>query len=141
MALEPLLAINELKTTRLSAERPISSIDYDDDLDTLFLRLITPIGRTAVYFVDDSVGLVYEIDSLEVVGIQIEYFVEYFLPAHQGVEQAWSLSSTSHPVHDFGELILTFQKMRPKVAHEVLQATGDILEPQAAQLAEALKAA
>ena len=139
--LEPLVSIEELKANRLrisKEKKEIFAIRYDDDLDTLILWLIEPREHTVVYFVDDYVGLIHEEESLEVIGVQIDDFAEGFLPQHEGVARAWQLSKASHEVNNFGDIILTFEKVKPKVAHEIMQATSEVVRPEAEALAEAL---
>jgi hypothetical protein len=142
--LEPLISMGELKwkrLTRVKGQRLPHSLRYDSELDTLILLLVQPENPTIVYFVDDNVGLVYEDETLEIVGLQIEDFVREFVPQHEGVERAWGLTQSSHEVKDYGELSVTFHKSTPIVAREVVRATSDILRPQDKDLAEALIAA
>lgn len=142
--LGPLVSINDLKSTRLREEprESIYSIRYDKELDTLFLRLVEPIGKTAVYFVDNYVGLIIEMQTLEVIGLQIEDFAKHFLPNHEGVERAWQLSHTGIEISNIGDFILTVEKLKPQVeqvAHEVMQAASEVVRPEAEALAEALE--
>ena len=78
---------SELKTTYLRASKPTApELDYDQAFDALYITFVPPRGKTIVHYpVDEAfIALVYEADSLEIVGLQIENFQGSFLQAHEG---------------------------------------------------------
>jgi hypothetical protein len=134
--IERLVATEQLKTNRLAeiVSKDMSyqphSIRYDSEFDALLVLLAPPQGETIVHYVDDHVALIYEADSMEIVGMQIEAFEHAFLPKHATIQRVWRLSDTGIKLEDFGDLSLAVEQMRPRVVHEIVKATQKWLGPQ-----------
>lgn len=143
--IEPLISINELKVTKLkeffASKKQPPLVHYDDDFDA-FTILIAPICTlTAVYPVDDQVGLLYQADTLEIVGLQIEAFEHSFIPQRASVRKVWRLSDACEDLslEDVGDMILAVEKRTSEVVREVARATEPILQENAAPVARALE--
>ena len=136
--LEHLTFTSELKTTLLHSytddEKPRALVSYDADFDALII-LLAPTKDTIVHYInDDHVALLYEADTKEIVGIQIEDFVYSFLPKHDSVDQIWRLSESDAKVENVGDLILAFERKTPQIAHEVFKATAELLGREGLEL-------
>lgn len=132
--IEPLISPRDLLTTRLARilSQPASEvfINYDHRLDTLMLLFASPDTETFVHYLDDSVGLLCETESLEVVGFQIEAFAEVFVPEHADVAKVWRLSESGVPMKDLGDLFLTIEQRKPTIAREIIKVTQSVLLDQ-----------
>ncbi len=81
--IKPLIPLSALKTTLMMnaaahGQKPAYS-NYDQRVDTLTQQLVPPGGNTFIYYIDGDIALVCDMDTLEVVGFQIEGFVKQFL--------------------------------------------------------------
>lgn len=86
-AIEPLIDSREIKTDyirRAADQEP--TVVYDARLDTMTVLYVPRHTPTFIYYVDGNVGLVCHMDSLEVVGFQIEAFRKSFLPERANAE-------------------------------------------------------
>jgi hypothetical protein len=88
-----LIETGKLKTNRLRAATSTYS-DYDEDFDALILLVVSPDTETVVHYLDDEphIALLYEPESLEIVGVQIEDFVLSFIPWLKATNREWKLS-------------------------------------------------
>ena len=133
-----LIHTNELKMTRLAQSTPSERrplvLHYDSDFDALIMLAAPADTETVVHYIDDHVALHYEPETLEIVGLQIEDFKSSFLPRHDTVRRVWRLSEANKKLEDFGDMIVTFERLKPQVAREVALVTKDLL-PQGAELA------
>jgi hypothetical protein len=86
---------------------------------------VSPETDTAVHYVDKNVALIFNIESKEVVGIQVEDFEKVFLPVHAALNRAWRLSNIigSKQIQDFGEIAIVFEEAKPIIAREVIKAS------------------
>ena len=139
-AIDRLMETKELKMTRLvrsaASERRPLMLHYDSDSDALIMLAVPPDVETVVHYIDDHVALLYEPETLEIVGLQIEDFEHGFLPKHDAVRRVWRLSEANMKLEDFGDVIITFERLKPQVAREVALVAKNLL-PQGAELAEA----
>jgi len=131
--IDRLIPTKELKVTRLAGERHPPMLYYDRDFDALMILAISPDTETVVHYIDDHVALLYEPETLEIVGLQIEDFKSGFLPKHENVRRVWRLSEANKNLEDVGDLIITFERLKPQVAREVVQVTKNLL-PYGAEL-------
>ena len=73
------VSINELKKSLLQESMlDVHSsiyVDYDRDFDALFVRIVPLDIETVVHYISDRIGLLYEADTYEIVGVQIENFM------------------------------------------------------------------
>lgn len=115
-----------------------TNLFYDPDFDALMLLLVPNDRETIVHYVDDHVALLVLQEELEVVGLQIEDFRQSFLPSHATVQQVWRLNDTGATLKDFGDLMLTFETLTPRIAREVVKATETLLGEPGADLVAAL---
>lgn len=128
--LKPLIATTDLKTARLHAERkPLRpyAVRYQDGFDALFILLVEPRQEVITHYVDDHVALLYELESKEIVGLQVEAFKRSFLPQHALVQQVWQLNDVAGHLEDFGDLFAAFEALKPEVTREVIRAAQDVL--------------
>ncbi len=131
MEMKHLVSIKELKTTLLKSftqeSRTPVFVDYDKDFDALFLRIVPLDKETVAHYVDEHVALLYEADSYEIVGLQIENFELSFVPKHDAVRRVWKLSESGIALTDLGDMIFEIETRKPEVAREVVKATQDVL--------------
>lgn len=74
--LDPLIPFADLKTNRLESHTgSIYSVRYQSGFDAIFILIVPPERATIVHYLDDHTGLLYEDETLEIVGLQIEAFV------------------------------------------------------------------
>jgi hypothetical protein len=130
--IERLVPTSELKTTRLGEARNrerhhLYSVRYHNTFDALIILFVSPENETVVHYIDDHVGLIYESETLEIVGLQVEAFEHSFLPSHPGVERVWRLSEAGIKLENFGDLTLAVERMKPDVAREVIEASKPAL--------------
>jgi hypothetical protein len=127
---EHLVPTSQLKTNRLAestTKRTPLYIGYDKVFDALFIRIVPPGIETVTHYIDEHVALLYEADSLEIIGLQIEDFEYSFLPEHETVKRIWKLSNSGTKLENVGDMILEFERVKPRIAHEVVMATKDVL--------------
>jgi hypothetical protein len=140
--IEHLIATSQLKTNILGQlakeQRHRLFINYDREFDALMLLFVSPEIETVVHYVDDHVGLLYEADTLEIVGMQVEAFEHSFLSAHENVRRIWRLRDVGVTVEDFGDIVFAFERIKPKLARELVKAAEDVLGEPGAELAAAL---
>jgi len=72
----------ELKTNRLKGRPAYLYVDYDPELDTLYLFLAAEPQPSIAYYTDEGCYMLYDPDSLEIIGLQIENWVRVFLREH-----------------------------------------------------------
>lgn len=138
--LKPLIQTDQLKTNLLSrfAKNGHNQIfvNYDDDFDALMILIVSPDTETVVHYLDDQVALLYEYETREIVGLQVEAFEKIFVPAHSAVERAWRLSdATGSRLDNVGDLLLIVESRKPEVAREVVRAASDLPEALVAAFA------
>jgi hypothetical protein len=127
-----LVETGELKTNRLAKLASgeiigVQSMSYDKDFDALVLLAFEPASALIAHYVDDHVALLYEEDSLEIAGLQVENFELSFLPKHSELNKAWMLSDALGQKFDnLGEMIIAVQHQRPKIAREIMRAAGNL---------------
>jgi len=108
---------------------------YDDDLDELIIMAVPPETETVVHYIEGEshVAIIYQADTLEIVGLQIEDFEKGFLPKYAAVEKVWRLSDCVK-VNTVWDMALTVKKMQPRVAREVAKASIPLLGESAKRL-------
>lgn len=129
--IERLVATKKLKMTRLNEaqeKRVVSYFHYDPMFDALMIMFVPPETETVVHYIDHHVALLYEPDTREIVGIQVEAFERSFLSEHDQVRRVWRLSdATDDKIEDLGDMILAIERRKPEVAREVIKASRDLL--------------
>jgi uncharacterized protein YuzE len=130
---------HQLQTTYLRQKPSALHVKYDPDFDALMLLVVSPETETVVRYLDNHVAFLYEPDSKEIVGIQIEAFERKFLPKHEAVRRVWKLSDACNDLQDVGDMILAVERITPRVAWEVTKAAEDILGEPGHELAAALE--
>lgn len=127
---EHLVPTDQLKTNRLaeaSQKHLPFFVDYDKRFDALYIRIVPRGIQTVVHYIDEYVGLLYEPDSFEIIGLQVENFEYSFLPNHESVQRVWKLSASGIKLENVGDMILEIERRTPKVAREVIKVTKDVL--------------
>jgi hypothetical protein len=128
-----LVETKELKTKQIQSflveQKPVSFF-FDPEVDALMILFNDPCKETIVHFIDDQVALLYEPETLEVVGVQVEAFQKAFLVEHDSVARAWKLREKCSELEDFGEMIIAVERQKPIVAREIVQITDEILRPR-----------
>ncbi|MCL4872022.1 MAG: hypothetical protein KJ063_23930 [Anaerolineae bacterium] len=122
-AIERLIETKDLQTAVLisnleDARKQVSlEMRYDKISDILILSFVPATVETVVHYLDDHVGLLYEPETLEVVGLQIEGFDHSFMPEHDSIRAIWRYSAEE--LKDIGELMLVFERKKQDVAREL----------------------
>lgn len=128
--IERLLETRKLKTSRLKAAMDkdhIRWMDYDPRSDILMLMIVPPTQETVVHYIDEYVALLYEPDTNEVVGFQVEAFEHSFMPEHAPLAAVWRLSDTGVELDDVRDLLFVFEGKKRDVARELTSITNDLL--------------
>lgn len=130
-AIERLVETTDLKTTRLRAalareQAPL--LFYDRESDELLLQIVPPAALTVVHYIDDHVGFLYEAESLEIVGFQVEAFQTSFLPEHAELRRVWRLSESGVSLEDIEDLIVVFEQAKQSMAREIINYTEPWLQ-------------
>ncbi len=131
LTLERLVQTSELKTTiwKRSADkssRPLFA--YNNRVDTITLLVTGQREPTIAHYIDDHVALLYQPDTLEVIGVRVEAFKRSFLPMYARLEKAWKLSDQCSELEDLGDLIIAVKKQEHIMATEVSKITSQIAE-------------
>jgi hypothetical protein len=91
--MKPLIEKEELKKDffeRCLSDRPHELyIVYDELMDELILKLVPPETLTTVYYLDDNVAFLVDLESLEIVGLQLFNFQEEYLPRNEKFQKEW----------------------------------------------------
>ncbi|MDI6770106.1 MAG: hypothetical protein QMD04_10595 [Anaerolineales bacterium] len=132
--IERLVRTTELKLTKLrklSEERLYRSanLSYDPDFDELLIFFENYQDRYIVHPVDENVSLLYEPDTKEVVGIQVEAFERSFIRRYENVGKTWRLSENCEEFEhsDLGDIYIILQKRQPEITREVGEITNHLL--------------
>jgi hypothetical protein len=139
--IEPLISMEQLKMTLLANARANKQrlvVHYDNVSDTLILQIVPLDVETAVHYVDEQVALICQVEDLEIVGVQVEDFEQSFLPKHDNVLRVWRLGASDESLKDYGDMVLTASRMKPKIAREVVKSTEPLLGKPGKELAEAI---
>lgn len=124
--LKTLVKETELKATHLLHPKGMAYIRYDSSFDSFSLMFVRPEeAETVVHYVNRYVGLLYDENSREIVGFQIEAFQKKFLPEHAKVARVWE---NGFKVKDFGELSIRAEAGKIQVAKEVVSATESLFQ-------------
>lgn len=137
-----LVQTHQLKTNllrELSKNHAVRlTVDYDRQF-AAFMFLLAPNDTELVaHYVDGNVALLYQAETFEVVGLQIEAFERSFLPRHDSVNRIWKLSDTGEKLDDLGDILFAVERLKPQVAREIAKAIEDSLGEPGADLVTAL---
>lgn len=129
-AINHLIKTEELKFDRIRAAADNKTMfkgDYDATDDTLFVYFGERSTEVVVHYMDEFVGLLYDPDSLEVVGLQIEAFEYSFVPAH-GLSATWELNDTDRrELKDVGDMMKASERKMKAMTKEIERITVDPL--------------
>lgn len=119
-----LVETKELKTSYLSTklrntENVQTFIRHDDDLDTVFILFVDPSTETVTHPVDDYTALLYDPETLEVVGVTIESFEKGFLGRQS--HRVWQLSEAGLIFERGTDLAFRFDRGSPGWDRKTLQ--------------------
>ena len=92
-SIEPLIPFSELRHSLISeaANRKVPPVsNYDESIDTMTLMFVQPTGQTFVYYMDADLALICDMETLEIMGFQIEGFAKEYVPkqANRNLAQA-----------------------------------------------------
>jgi hypothetical protein len=131
LELEPLISISELKTNIIEEHmnsKKFPSVSYDNVLDALILLFVQDTEMAVHYINDDYVALLYDPESLEIIGLQIENFEYSFLPDHDEVERVWRLSDVDKKFENFGDLMIEVKRKEVDLTRQLLRVTRNPLD-------------
>jgi hypothetical protein len=134
--IKSLFATKKLKTRLLERHRGDVHVFFDRGCDTLIIQAVPPSKETVVHYLGDkNISLLYEAESKEIVGIQVEGFTRSFVPQHARVGEVWTKTIS---VKDFGDLVVAVEQRQPMIAKEVMQASRPAIEQMDSELASLL---
>ena len=80
----------EFRMTYVERQDPKQiKMDYDKELDTLFLDLKSSPGPRSTYYIEDGVNAVYDPVTKEIVGFRVENWQLIFLRKHKDLRIPW----------------------------------------------------
>ena len=135
--IERLINTDDLITSRLirNLDREQGKFMYYDPVsDILLLTIVPPTTESVVHYIDDHVALLYEPESLEVVGFQVEAFEHSFMPEHETLRAVWRLSDANVTLENIGDLIMVFERKKQIVAQELKNITRNLLSGSSRRL-------
>ena len=135
--IERLINTDDLITSRLirNLDREQGKFMYYDPVsDILLLTITPPTTESVVHYIDDHVALLYEPESLEVVGFQVEAFEHSFMPEHETLKAVWRLSDANVALENIGDLIMVFERKKQIVAQELKNITRNLLSGSSRRL-------
>lgn len=122
------LKTKQLRTAMNQAQTPY--LFYDNECDELLLQFVPPETMTVVHYTtDEHVAFLYEPETMEIVGFQVEAFSTSFLPKHESMERAWSLRESGIQLANVQDLILAFDEKKQDIAQEMLNL-AELFLPQ-----------
>lgn len=130
-AVKRLVPTKALKTSLLTnmVQRKRSPLffHYDEETDVFMLLLADPETETVVHNVDENVAILYIPDNYEIVGLQIDDFVNTFMPKFNSLQKAWKLSEVGIRNGNLWDLTLAVEEQKVTVALEVIKAAEPLL--------------
>lgn len=125
--LKSLLDPSQLKTNLLQ-QRPVF-IDYDERADIFRIFFDNPRQRNVVHYLDDYVGVLFSPESMDIIGIQVEFFNRTFVNRHQSIRKSWKLSENckEHQLQNVGDMMIVARKMQEPIAKEITSITENLL--------------
>ena len=112
---------------------------YEEETDVFMLLLADPATETVVHYVDENVAILYIPDSYEIVGLQIEDFVNQFMPKFNSLQKAWKLSDLGIRPGNLWDLTLVVEEQKITLALEVLKAAEPLIGQPAKWIERALE--
>lgn len=128
--------LKKLKTNYLKAfdaKKQQCFVHYDSGFDALMILFISPEEETTVHHIDEYIGVLFQADTKEIVGFQIEDFKNKFLTKHRGLRRVWQINDTTKLTY-FDEISEWYESMKPKIIHEILKASEPLLSKQGLRL-------
>jgi hypothetical protein len=107
---------------------------YNDQVDAFTFLIVTPNTPKIIHYIDEYVALLYNPESMEVIGIRVEAFECKFIPKYAKLQKAWRLSDSVKELCDFGDLIIEARKRETIVVDELSKITHNIVEKQGFKL-------
>lgn len=85
---------------------PSAEVDFDEFADILRIYLLPGCSETVVHYLDENMGLLYDPNTLMVVGFHIEGFTCSFLKKNPSIAKSWTntkQSTTSKNIFEMRE--------------------------------------
>ena len=128
--LTPFRALKTGRLTKFSGEMVF--IRYDALVDAFYLMVEPPTVETVVYHVDDSIGLLFEPSTHEVVGFQIEAFQHVFVEHHAALKRTLSTKKSANVLTEMSE-------KKALIVREVVAACAQVLKQRRITISKELK--
>jgi hypothetical protein len=111
-----------LKTTYVEQQDPSKAeMIYRKEIDTLFIRLDIFGGLHIACYLNDGVYALFDPETREVVGFQVEAWEKNFLNIHPDLQKLWS----SPEVYETKGYTVEFGKSKEEIMGSVSQYTPD----------------
>lgn len=125
--IKSLLVPSQLKTELLQ-QKPVF-MDYDERTDIFRIFFDNPNQWNVVHYLDDYVGVLFSPESMNIIGIQVEFFNGTFVNRHQTIRKSWKLSENckEHQLQNVGDMMIVARKMQEPIAKEITSITEKLL--------------
>lgn len=87
---------------------------------------VSPEQETVVHYIDNHMAVLYEPDSREIVGFQVEAFESAFIKMHNNVQSAWTIDVGSVTLNLAIDTVRKQQKL-------FVQELGNVARPKLQQ--------
>jgi hypothetical protein len=102
---------------------PSAEIDFDEYADILRIYLLPGCNETVVLYLDENMGLLYDPDTLIVVGFHIEGFTNSFLKKNPNIANSWTNTIQTTPSKNLFQLRKKRVEIETPFFMEVSQAS------------------
>jgi len=115
----PVIDPKNFKTSFLN-QRP-NSVRYDKHFDCLRVYFDNPRQRSAVFYLDDYVGILVSPETMEIIGLHIEAFTKAFVHKHSSLENVWKFQDNCQElqIENAGDFMFYAYQKQQEVAKEV----------------------
>ncbi|MBL7201975.1 MAG: hypothetical protein ISS56_17695 [Anaerolineae bacterium] len=104
-------SVFSLKTTYVDRQDPSrATMSYDAEVDTLYIHLDVFGSLHVACYLDDGVYALFDPETLEVVGFQVENWRSVFLTLHPDLAECWP---PPDPQQDQCYILQTIQRYAP----------------------------
>jgi len=131
--LKDLIQLKNLKTKRITKfSGGMVYIRYDAVIDAFYLMVAPPATETAVYHLDDQIGLIFEPETREVVGFQIEAFQRVFAGKHAALMESLAAEESAN-------VFTAMTRQKPLIVRNIVTASAPALKKRNITISNDLK--
>ena len=127
--LTPLIDTNDLRSglmrDAMRQDEPPHRVVFDSDCDSLTLLWVSNDLPKVTHFLDDNVALLFEPESLMVVGYYIEGVLHNLVEKHPDKEALQELANMAREMAEYGDMVIISEQPRPSVSEPVNRAVRE----------------